>query len=94
MKVGPIRAAMAAGVPIIPVSAGAASAWYFGRWDRFLVPKPFTRVPVALGQPVWPGSSLSPEEVYEMALRLETGLNELTAIVDEAVQPRQTRRGR
>jgi lysophospholipid acyltransferase (LPLAT)-like uncharacterized protein len=86
MKLGPIRAAMATGVPIIPVSAGAAAGWYFGRWDRFLVPRPFTWVPVALGRPIWTGEPSSEEDVEEVAARVEMALNNLTEIVDDAAR--------
>lgn len=83
MKIGPIRAAARAGVPLVPVSAGAASAWYFGSWDRFLVPRPFTRIAVALGDPIVVPSDPDPADVADVARHLEEKLNDLTRIVDE-----------
>lgn len=48
---GALVAAQRAGAHVIPVSAHAARAWRLGSWDRFMIPKPFTRVTVAYGPP-------------------------------------------
>ncbi len=88
MKMGPIRAAWKTGVPILPVSAGATSAWYFGKWDRFLVPKPFAWIPVALGEPVHVDESATEDEMNVIASELEARLNRLTEVVDEAARAR------
>jgi hypothetical protein len=88
MKLGPLRAAQKAGVPILPVSAGATAAWFFGRWDRFLVPKPFAWTPVALGEPLYLHPDLSADDLEDQALLLESRLNQLTEMVDEAASVR------
>lgn len=51
MKTGVLVMARAANVPILPVACAADRAWYLNRWDRFMVPKPFSRVVVAVGEP-------------------------------------------
>ncbi len=50
VKRGAIHLAQAAGASIIPVSIEANRAWYFNSWDRFLLPKPFSRVTVRFGK--------------------------------------------
>ncbi|MGB5489351.1 MAG: lysophospholipid acyltransferase family protein [Woeseiaceae bacterium] len=50
-KMGAILMARIAGVPIIPVACAAERAWYLNRWDKFMVPKPFSRVVLAIGAP-------------------------------------------
>jgi lysophospholipid acyltransferase (LPLAT)-like uncharacterized protein len=50
-KMGAILMARIAGVPIIPVGCAADRAWYLDRWDDFMVPKPFSRVVLAIGAP-------------------------------------------
>lgn len=84
MKLGPLHAARLAGVPIIPGAAGAARGAYFGRWDRFLVPAPFTRVSVALGEPLEIPPDARDGELREYANELEARLNAVTELVDEA----------
>lgn len=82
MKLGPLIAAQLAGVPLVPVAAGATRAMYFGRWDRFLIPAPRTRVTVALGDPSWLDPESGKEELLEEANRLEKELDQLTTLVD------------
>jgi lysophospholipid acyltransferase (LPLAT)-like uncharacterized protein len=84
MKLGPMRAAQIAGVPIVPITAGAVRAKYFGRWDRFLVPAPFTWIPVAVGEPYVVDRNASEEELQAGADIVEHRLNQLTLMVDEA----------
>jgi lysophospholipid acyltransferase (LPLAT)-like uncharacterized protein len=50
-KLGAILMARIAGVPVIPLSCAAKRAWYLNRWDAFIVPKPFTRIVLAIGEP-------------------------------------------
>ena len=50
-KLGAILMARIAGVPIIPIACAADRAWYLKRWDDFMIPKPFARIVIALGDP-------------------------------------------
>ena len=50
-KMGAILMARIAGVPIIPIGCAADRAWYLKRWDDFMIPKPFARVVIAIGDP-------------------------------------------
>jgi hypothetical protein len=52
LKEGVLTAAQLTGLPIVPAAAGASRAWWFGRWDRFLVPQPFARIVVLFGAPI------------------------------------------
>lgn len=52
LKTGVLTAAQLTGAPIIPAGAAASRGWFFGKWDRFLVPQPFSRVVVAFGPPL------------------------------------------
>ena len=50
-KPGAALMARIANVPIIPVACAADRAWYLDRWDKFMIPKPFARVVVGVGEP-------------------------------------------
>lgn len=82
MKPGPLYAAQRAGVPLIPVSAGTDRAWWFGGWDRFLVPRPFALIRLAYGEPMFVPPDADQAEVERLAGMLEERLNALTAEVD------------
>ena len=52
-KAGTVLMARIGGVPIVPIGCAADRAWYLEkRWDRFMIPKPFARIVVAVGEPV------------------------------------------
>ena len=51
IKPGVIVMARIGGVPVIPLACAAKRAWYLDRWDDFMVPLPFTRVVLAVGEP-------------------------------------------
>lgn len=44
IKPGLIRIAQKSGAVIVPFVISADSAWYFRSWDRFMLPKPFSKV--------------------------------------------------
>ena len=47
---GVIKLAESTQSPIIPIHAQYASAWRLKTWDRFVIPKPFSRVDVTFGE--------------------------------------------
>ena len=50
VKDGVIRLAHAANAVIVPGYAFAENGWYFNSWDKFLLPKPFSKVLVRFGK--------------------------------------------
>lgn len=46
VKAGVIRLAHAADAVIVPFSVSAEKAWHFDSWDKFLLPKPFSKVSI------------------------------------------------
>lgn len=49
-KMGPIKLAQTTGAPIGAFHLQPERAWVMNSWDRFLVPKPFTRIVVSWAQ--------------------------------------------
>lgn len=50
VKAGAIKMAIEAGAVVIPLYTSAENAWFFNSWDRFMLPKPFSRVFITFGQ--------------------------------------------
>jgi lysophospholipid acyltransferase (LPLAT)-like uncharacterized protein len=50
---GAVWLAKATGQPLLPFHSEAASAWTLNSWDRSQIPKPFTTVAMAIGQPIY-----------------------------------------
>ncbi len=62
-KAGVVDIARQSGVPIIPLIPIACNNWVFHKsWDKFRMPKPFTRVYILYGKPIWVDSSVKYEE--------------------------------
>jgi len=82
LKPGVLQLAQLTGAPLIPAAAAASRAWWFESWDRVLVPKPFARLHVAYGDPVF--VSRDSEDLTEPTTRVEAALGELMARVEAA----------
>ena len=48
-KQGAVLTSRIGNAPMIPMACAASSAWYLDRWDKFMIPKPFARVVIAIG---------------------------------------------
>lgn len=86
IKTGVLLMARVGGAPIIPVSCAADRAWYLKRWDRFMIPKPFSRVIIAVGEPylVPRGSKLDELEEHRLNVqqRVMSLMTECEAMLD------------
>lgn len=82
MKMGPVLLAQRTGAPLIPVASGADRAWWFGGWDRFLVPKPFARLRIRYGAPIEVPRTADADALEAVRLRTEIALRELREKVD------------
>ncbi|MDP4624238.1 MAG: lysophospholipid acyltransferase family protein [Akkermansiaceae bacterium] len=63
---GVIKIAQTCGVEIIPIHVRYSSAWRMKSWDRFVIPKPFSRVTVVFSEPHRIEKGIS-EEAFEQA---------------------------
>jgi hypothetical protein len=76
--------AMMTGYPIIPISFSATRYWRLKTWDRFLLPKPFTRIHFVAGDPIEvPRAREDQGEIVQHYTTLLTDrLNDVTARAD------------
>jgi lysophospholipid acyltransferase (LPLAT)-like uncharacterized protein len=49
---GVLAIAHRSGVPIVPIGVWAPTAWHLKSWDRFVIPRPFSRVQIVYGDPI------------------------------------------
>ena len=76
-KMGPIKLAQATGAPIGAFHLEPERAWTMQSWDRFLVPKPFTRIVVSWAQWTYVPADLPADQ-------FETQREELNAAIERA----------
>lgn len=80
-KPGALAVAQITGLPLLPVAAGASSAWRAGSWDGFLVPRPFSKVQIEYAPPRWVPRDADRSDLQRIAEELEAELNALSARV-------------
>jgi lysophospholipid acyltransferase (LPLAT)-like uncharacterized protein len=76
---GAIWLAKATGNPVLPFHAEASRHWTMKSWDRTQIPKPFSTVALAIGEPLSVPADASDAKVEEQRLRLESSLKSLEA---------------
>jgi hypothetical protein len=52
VKPGVIKMAHCTGVKLVPFYIKGDNAWYFRSWDRFMLPRPFSKVTLTFGSPL------------------------------------------
>lgn len=82
VKPGLITMAQISGAVIVPVFVSADRAWIMGSWDRFLVPKPFSKVTIEWGPPLVVPQELDPARNEEFRAEIEGRLTEGYAQAD------------
>ena len=76
---GAVWLAMATGNPLLPFHLEASSAWTARSWDRTQIPKPFSTVAIAVGEPFYVEPHAPPEALEAARQELEHRLGVLEA---------------
>jgi hypothetical protein len=74
VKPGVAQMALTAGAPVVAVTLTANSVWRLRSWDGFVIPKPFSRVTVALTEPMTVDDPVSGEAVESLRRKIEERL--------------------
>ena len=81
---GVVVVAALTGIPVIPTAASADRAWILRSWDRFFIPKPFSRGSVVMDEPIQvPRDAV--DDVDTWRLRIRDSLRAATAEADRMV---------
>jgi hypothetical protein len=73
-KMGPIKLAQMTGAPIGAFHLEPERAWVMRSWDKFLVPKPFTRICVSWAKAVRVPAELAAEDFEPTRQQLNAAL--------------------
>jgi len=73
-KMGPIKLGQMTGVPVGAFHLEPEHAWVMRSWDRFLVPKPFTRICVSWARPTYVPADLTTEQFEPMREQLNAAI--------------------
>lgn len=78
MSLGTVYAASKLGFPIIPAGMGISNPWRANSWDRFAVPRPFSRVRFIFDEAIFVPPKIKREGLEEFRLLAEERLNAVT----------------
>jgi lysophospholipid acyltransferase (LPLAT)-like uncharacterized protein len=71
---GIIFLAQKSGAPVVPVNMEYSNCWRLKSWDRFILPRPFSKVRVIIGQSHDVRSTSTPDEFEIERLRLQDAM--------------------
>ncbi len=72
VKAGVIKMALEADALVVPFYTHADHAWFFNSWDRFMLPKPFSKVFLTFGEELQLAPASTPEEFEAQRKLVET----------------------
>jgi lysophospholipid acyltransferase (LPLAT)-like uncharacterized protein len=76
-KPGTLVVAQLSGAPVLPLTWSADRVWRIKSWDRLEIPRPFTRVRLAAGEPILVPRRLADDDLDRHVAALETTLEDL-----------------
>jgi lysophospholipid acyltransferase (LPLAT)-like uncharacterized protein len=82
IKPGLIALARMSGMPILLTAVSPERRWICNSWDRFMIPKPFTRVVAKVDAPVYAPRHMNEADAEALRKQLEGRLRVLYAEVD------------
>jgi hypothetical protein len=83
LKPGVVRLARLTGAHVVPAAFGASSEWRARSWDKFRIPKPFSRCVMRFGEPVLVPRDIDGAGEETARKEIEAALNAVTWQVDE-----------
>jgi lysophospholipid acyltransferase (LPLAT)-like uncharacterized protein len=81
LKPGLVYLASRTGLPVVPVASAARRSFRLKSWDRFRIPRPFTRVVVAYGEPIAVPPGVEGAALESWRERVQAALDAVTAAV-------------
>ena len=78
-KSGVVLMARIVNARLVPIGYAANRAWVLNTWDRFMIPKPFAKIVITIGEPIEPPRGAALEEI-------ESVRDEMQAAMDAVIQ--------
>jgi len=80
VKMGTVNIARLTGCPVVPFGFAAERCWRLKSWDRFIIPKPFSRAVFVYGEPIRVPAEGGEDEAYLQKIQKE--LDRVTEIAE------------
>ncbi len=86
-KLGDILLAQFTQAPLLPLSYSADRFWQLRSWDQFIIPKPFARIAICVGQPHAVAKGIHSDDLEPQRLAMEKALLSLNAQAQTRLKP-------
>ena len=86
-KPGAIMLAQLTQSKLVPVSYTASKYWQLKSWDKFIIPKPFSKIVITIGKPVEVDKTLSAEELNATCKLMQSLLMKLETSAKKILNP-------
>lgn len=83
LQPGVIKLAQSSGVPIIPVRFEHSSSWRLNSWDKFHIPKPFSKITVHVCPSIEVPAKLDDEEFELYRIKVQNTLNKKDSPINQ-----------
>ncbi|RMG39495.1 MAG: DUF374 domain-containing protein [Candidatus Dadabacteria bacterium] len=83
VKPGVVVLAARTKAPVYPIAYSAKNLWRFNSWDKMILPKPFSKAVLAIGEPITVKNLPPDGDLGKYLQELESRLNMLTDSCDE-----------
>lgn len=84
-KPGAILLAQMSGRPMLPMAYAASRAWLI-KWDKFVIPVPFSRIAIAIGPPTYVPRGTDADGVQRLQAEMEGQLKRLYSVASHALK--------
>jgi lysophospholipid acyltransferase (LPLAT)-like uncharacterized protein len=74
---GIVFLAQKSGASVLPMNLEYSRFWRLGSWDRFIIPRPFSKVRVLISQPLRVDPTSNPAQFEAQRLRVQDALMSL-----------------
>jgi len=85
VKTGTVLVARMGGAPLVPIVCAASRAWTAKTWDSFMIPKPFARIVLAVGEPIEVPRTLPTSELESVRDKMQAAMDSLLSEAERQV---------
>lgn len=93
LAIGPVYLASRLGLPIVPLGFGLDRPWRMKSWDRFAVPRPFSRARGVVGPDIRVPEGLDRDDLERCRRDIESTLAQLAVEAEDWAESGKTREG-
>jgi lysophospholipid acyltransferase (LPLAT)-like uncharacterized protein len=83
IKTGTVLMARMANAPLVPIVCAASRAWTKNTWDHFMIPQPFARIVMAVGEPIEVPRELPMGEIEAVRKKMQASMDSLLSVAKQ-----------